>query len=95
MLREHPALDDCVLLASETFTNAVLHGGGDKVEVSVDVQERSVVVAVTDGGSGMLPHVVDEPCALGGRGLFIVQALAREWGFDVLDGGGVRVWFSR
>ncbi|MFC5185738.1 ATP-binding protein [Actinomadura harenae] len=90
---EHPALDDCVLLTSETFTNAVVHGGGGKVEVSVALDGRGVTVGVVDGGSGAVPHFVDDLCGTGGRGLPILRALATEWGFLVLEDGRLRVWF--
>ncbi|MCP2336202.1 ATP-binding protein [Actinomadura rupiterrae] len=89
----HPVVDDCVLLTSETFTNAVVHGGGEQVEVSVEPDVRGVTVAVVDGGGGALPHYVDDPCGVGGRGLPILRALAAEWGFRVLEDGRLRVWF--
>ncbi|WP_051467867.1 ATP-binding protein [Actinomadura oligospora] len=91
---EHPALDDCVLLTSETFTNAVVHGGGTEVEVCVEADGDRVSVAVLDEGGGALPHRVDDPCGLGGRGLPILEALSDDWGFGVLDDGRLRVWFS-
>ncbi|MFC4911752.1 ATP-binding protein [Actinomadura gamaensis] len=89
----HPLLDDCVLLVSETFTNAVVHGGGEKVEVLIEEDGRGVRVGVLDGGGGALPHYVDDPCGVGGRGLPILRALASEWGFRVLEDGRLRVWF--
>ncbi|WP_158587951.1 ATP-binding protein [Actinomadura logoneensis] len=89
----HPALDDCILLTSETCTNAVIHGGGNSVELSVETDGQTVTVAVVDGGGGTLPHYTDDPCGLGGRGLPILEALSEDWGFDVLDDGRLRVWF--
>ncbi|MCP2336265.1 ATP-binding protein [Actinomadura rupiterrae] len=89
----HPLLDDCVLLISETFTNAVVHGAGEKVEVCVGAGPDRVNVEVVDGGGGALPHFVDDPCGVGGRGLPILRALADEWGFGVLEDGRLRVWF--
>ncbi|WP_067481966.1 ATP-binding protein [Actinomadura hibisca] len=90
---DHPAADDCVLLVSETFTNAVLHGGGARVEVCVQVGERAVRVEVIDDGGRGLPHYVDDPRGEGGRGLPILRALAKEWGFEVLLDERLRVWF--
>ncbi|MEV5573287.1 ATP-binding protein [Spirillospora sp. NPDC052269] len=91
---DHPALDDCVLLTSETFTNAVIHGDGAEVEVTVEADGDGVTVAVLDEGGGALPHRVDDPCGLGGRGLPILEALSDAWGFHVLGDGRLRVWFS-
>jgi len=90
----HPAADDCVLLLSETFTNAVLHGGGTQVEVCVQVGSDAVRIEVVDDGGRGLPHYVDDPRGEGGRGLPILRALAKEWGFDVLPDGRLRVWFD-
>ncbi|MGI5163638.1 ATP-binding protein [Spirillospora sp. CA-253888] len=90
----HPAAEDCVLLLSETFTNAVLHGGGTRVEVCVQMGSDAVRVEVVDDGGRGLPHYVDDPRGEGGRGLPILRALAKEWGFDVLPDGRLRVWFD-
>ncbi|MEV5576461.1 ATP-binding protein [Spirillospora sp. NPDC052269] len=91
---DHPALDDCVLLTSETFTNAVIHGDGEQVEVIVEIDGCGVTVAVLDEGGEALPHYIDDPCGLGGRGLPILEALSHDWGFHVLKDGRLRVWFS-
>ncbi|MFL6055404.1 MAG: hypothetical protein ACJ72W_21255 [Actinoallomurus sp.] len=51
-------------------------------------------VKVIDQGGDTLPHHVDDPCGEGGRGLPIMQALARDWGFEVLANGRMVVWFD-
>lgn len=89
----HPAHDDCALLVSETFTNAVRYSSGDQVEVSVFGDARAMRVEVVDGGGQTLPHYRDDPCGEGGRGLPIMRALASDWGFDRLETGQLRVWF--
>jgi anti-sigma regulatory factor (Ser/Thr protein kinase) len=91
---EDTACDSSVLLLSEGLTNSIVHGSGDKVEVSAFIHEASVRVEITDGGGSTLPHYVDDPCGEGGRGLPIMRAVAREWGFEVLDDGRLQLWFE-
>lgn len=89
----HPASDDCVLLVSEVFTNALRYGAGDSIEVSAFGDGRLVRIEVVDGGGDTLPHYVDDPRGEGGRGLPIIRALADEWGCERLPDGRLRVWF--
>ncbi|MEV0404478.1 ATP-binding protein [Actinoallomurus sp. NPDC050550] len=90
----HPACDDAVLLLSEAFTNSVRHSRGNTVTVLAFVAESSVRVKVIDKGGDTLPHYVEDPYSEGGRGLPIMQALAQDWGFEVLGNGQVVVWFD-
>jgi anti-sigma regulatory factor (Ser/Thr protein kinase) len=89
----HPAQDDCALLVSETFTNAIRYSSGDQVEVTVFGDAHAMRVEVVDGGGGNLPHYVDDPRGEGGRGLPILRALAGSWGFEQLETGRLKVWF--
>ena len=84
--------DDVVLLASELFTNSVVHGGGE-VELRLKLLPRRIRVEVWDGGVAPLPlePLPEMPGRLSGRGLGIVDKLAVEWG----SGGTThrtRVW---
>jgi anti-sigma regulatory factor (Ser/Thr protein kinase) len=84
--------DEIVLLASELFTNSVIHGAGE-VELRLKLLPRRIRVEVWDGGVASLPLVPlpDVPGRLSGRGLGIVDRLAVEWG----SGGTTqrtRVW---
>jgi anti-sigma regulatory factor (Ser/Thr protein kinase) len=93
----HPACDVLVLLASETVTNAVLHSDsrhpGGTVTVTVLEAAGGVRIEVADAGSELnLPQVKGNGCVTGGHGLFLVQALADEWGY-VRAGPGTTVWF--
>jgi anti-sigma regulatory factor (Ser/Thr protein kinase) len=89
------ARDDAILVASELATNAVVHSGGSPAET---IQVRAVLIggdvsiSVRNPGlSGDIPHLRDADAShAGGRGLRIVQQLARRWGFE-LD-RGYRVW---
>jgi DNA-binding NarL/FixJ family response regulator len=81
------------LLVSELVTNAVIHGGGE-VEVLVRLLPASVRVEVMDASAtAPVPRAAaDEDTS--GRGLTLVESLARRWGVDPVAGGGKTVWFE-
>jgi anti-sigma regulatory factor (Ser/Thr protein kinase) len=89
----HPACGDAVLLLSEAFTNSVLHSTGDKIEISASIDDHIVHVQVIDQGGDTLPHCVDDPNGESGRGLPIMRALARDWGWEPVE-EGLKVWFD-
>jgi anti-sigma regulatory factor (Ser/Thr protein kinase) len=71
---------DCLLVASELVTNAVLHGTGP-VLISVELHPRAFSVSVSDG-SRSLPGGRDRgELPEGGRGLALVLAFADD--FDI------------
>jgi anti-sigma regulatory factor (Ser/Thr protein kinase) len=86
--------DDAVLLTSELVANAVLHGRSEvEVEVEVEAAAGSLRVWVADENSRHPVAVPEDPDALDGRGLSLVDALARRWG--VQDRSlGKAVWFE-
>ncbi len=82
-------IQDCLLVVSELVANAIRHArafpAGDRrgrIRLGWSVTDEQVWVAVTDGGSNRhRPHVEHAPLvATHGRGLAIVDAIAREWG---------------
>jgi serine phosphatase RsbU (regulator of sigma subunit) len=85
--------DIAALLASELVTNSVVHATGP-LRVSVEaVEEGAVRVTVTDG-SDVAPQLRDPgPEATSGRGILLVDRLARRWGADV-TASGKAVWFE-
>ncbi len=87
-------LDDALLLVTELVTNAVVHAGTD-VELHVDIGVGRARIEVVDRGAGALPHVTSAPGAdrEGGRGIFLLDALAQEWGTRHFA-GGKSVWFT-
>lgn len=95
MVREHLSdglADDCALMVSELVTNAVVHGGS-AVRLRLTIHPGWIYVEVADDGCGV-PQVTDgDPEATSGRGLIIVDSLAREWGVLSQPGGGKIVWF--
>lgn len=87
--------DDVVLMTSELFTNAVLHGDG-VIGVSVRLPPGRIRVEVTDDGtfgdatgSGEVP-----PDQITGRGLGIVGQLADMWGGGHDGSGRTCVWLE-
>src|SRR3712207_4756454 len=84
-------INDASLLATELLSNAVKHGSG-LVTLRVEVEGGVVHVGVHDDAAGQ-PVVEDsDPTSLGGRGLFIVDCVADDWGSDP-DDRGKTVWF--
>ncbi len=84
----HSACEDSVLLLSETLTNAIVHGGGDLVEVDAYVGTANIRIEVTDEGGDSVPHHVDDPHGEHGRGLPILAMLAKSWGSSSWTTGG-------
>ena len=84
-------LDDAALIASELATNAVLHA---RTEFTVVVSRRpggNIRIAVRDTSLARPRPRRAGPLATSGRGLRLVEALAADWGADVLPDGKV-IW---
>ncbi|PZG38199.1 ATP-binding protein [Spongiactinospora gelatinilytica] len=96
---DHPLHDDCVLLTSEVATNAVVHsdsGRGGTFTLRVSYSAGTVRVCVQDDGSLAPPCTCGADAdahATGGRGLPLLDALARRWGV-IREAGANRVWFE-
>jgi len=89
------AVGDAVLVVSELLSNAIRHARplpGASVQVAWALDDGSVEVAVSDGGAPTRPYPAHASVsALGGRGLDIVEYLARTWGVRT-DPAGLTVW---
>ena len=88
--------DAATLLTSELVTNAIQHTdsgapGGTVTVVVIGVPD-GVLVEVVDDGSADTPTVKGDLFAAEGHGLFLVQALAAQWGY-LRDPAGTTVWF--
>ncbi|WP_159392463.1 ATP-binding protein [Streptomyces niveus] len=82
------------LLVSEIVTNAVVHGCGDRVRFSVSYDRSGngnsagdVLIEVDDGHPARIKVRSAESDDETGRGMFLVNALARAWGRH-----GTRTW---
>jgi anti-sigma regulatory factor (Ser/Thr protein kinase) len=67
-------------VAGELATNAVRHGGTDRVVVRTYESAEGPVVEVVDRGSRMPELRGPSEDATSGRGLWIVEMLAERWG---------------
>lgn len=81
--------DAVVLVVSELGTNAVVHAASP-FSVSLARQGSVVRIAVRDGDRSM-PRSREPSSDSGGRGMTIVQNLARDWGFEP-EAEGKSVW---
>ncbi|GAA0844257.1 hypothetical protein GCM10009525_60790 [Streptosporangium amethystogenes subsp. fukuiense] len=95
-----PLLDDVLLLLSELAANAVAHSDSGRtadgrLTVYLARTTTMVHVQVTDDGSVTSAPAVRVPEADddGGRGLWLVDLLAAEWGSHC-DGASRSVWFQ-
>lgn len=80
------------LLTSEVVTNALLHAQS-AAELHVMMVDDVVRVEVSDWSPRPpVQRPIDEEAA-SGRGMLIVEALARAWGVELRD-GGKQVWFE-
>ncbi|MDH6114357.1 anti-sigma regulatory factor (Ser/Thr protein kinase) [Kitasatospora sp. MAP12-15] len=82
------------LLVSELVTNAWQHGTapGQRIWAGFEVDQDRLYIAVEDAGCAkplLRPMTVGQES---GRGLLMVEQLAREWGCGPRNGVGKRVW---
>ncbi|HET9443289.1 MAG TPA: ATP-binding protein [Acidimicrobiales bacterium] len=81
---------EVVLLASELVTNVVIHARTE-FTVTVSVEPDVVHLSVHDGNSRLPVRPATPVDATSGRGLALVDAVARTWGVEV-DEDGKTVW---
>jgi len=78
--------EDLALAVSELVTNAIRHGG-EPVTLTVQPREGCVRVEVTDGSPDLREPTEPAPFDTGRRGLRLVDAVCRAWGWHTVDGG--------
>lgn len=81
------------LLTTELVANAVEHGSGDVLDLSVECSEDGVRVGCTDTSPAVPVLREVDVRATSGRGIALIATLAAEWGVEVLEPAGKRVWF--
>jgi GAF domain-containing protein/anti-sigma regulatory factor (Ser/Thr protein kinase) len=90
---ERALIDNARLLLGEIITNAVQHTVGD-VSVRLVLGEHRLRVEVSDRSDRRPDQRVAGAESESGRGLQIVDVLAREWGYEPMTSGGKVVWFE-
>lgn len=85
-------IDPVKLLVSELLTNVVRHAR-TPCDLILDIEPDRVRIEVRDGADQQ-PVVgdFDDPMALSGRGMVLVDVLSTEHGVEPLTGGGKAVW---
>jgi hypothetical protein len=88
----HGLLDEALLLVTELVTNAVVHAGTE-IELRVETGSSDVRIEVSDAGPGRI-WVAGAPSDTqeGGRGVWLLDAVAAEWGTSYAPGRKA-VWF--
>ncbi|MFJ8107159.1 ATP-binding protein [Streptomyces sp. NPDC096132] len=84
-------MDTAELLVSELATNALLHSA-TRFRLTLTAAHGTLRCEVEDSGR-RTPQVLEAGGAESGRGMFLVDALARRWGCHQ-DGVGKTVWFE-
>lgn len=72
---------DVQLIVSELVTNGLMHGGADSVDVHASVLPDRIEMTVSHDKNRRTTPVV-RPIGVGGRGLEIVRAIAKEFTVD-------------
>lgn len=85
-------VDSALLLTSELITNSLLHAQSS-THLHLSFSSGVLRVEVADRGGGNLALQVQDVNATSGRGLFLVEALARAWGTSASRDGRT-VWFE-
>ncbi|MEU7302344.1 ATP-binding protein [Streptomyces sp. NPDC007206] len=92
LLADRGPVDDAVLIVSELATNAVRHtlsgSDGGCFFVIVGLGGDLVRIEVVDQGGEHVPHLVHATDREeGGRGLRLIAAFAKNWGYTVWPDG--------
>ncbi len=87
--------DDAAVVVSELVTNAIRYGlrpGARNLRLVLVRYERQLVCMVTDPADTAPTMQEPDWVAETGRGLHIIEAMSRAWGWTPLLGGGKAVW---
>jgi anti-anti-sigma factor len=83
--------DDACLITSELVENAVLHGKS-AAQLRLELRRGVLTIAVRDDDPAKPERRAVGLRPTGGRGVFIVDAIARAWGYAPTWAGGKVVW---
>ncbi|NEB04498.1 ATP-binding protein [Streptomyces sp. SID13726] len=83
---------NAILVVSELTTNAVLHGNaGGQFSVLVALDGDALTISVRDSGQAAPLKRAPQEGETNGRGLFLVDMIARDWGWRT-EVVGKTVW---
>ncbi|MBT2510324.1 ATP-binding protein [Streptomyces sp. ISL-98] len=86
------AIDDALLVANELVANALVHTGGDGIELVATYGDGLLLVEVRDASDEPPSPVADAGLDVCGRGLAMVHALSSDWGWTRRAEGGKSTW---
>jgi len=94
------SIDATALAVSELVTNAVKHaappvGDPSPAPATLTIRHRYTHLIVEVADADTRPPVSEgnsDPSEIGGRGLFIVDTISKEWGYYLPPTGGKVVW---
>jgi len=88
-------IDDASLMTTELMANAVEHGSG-VVHLEIAVDDDGLLRVGVHDDAVELPVMNDATeTSLDGRGIWLVQSIARDWGSDASgEEPGKTVWFE-
>jgi anti-sigma regulatory factor (Ser/Thr protein kinase) len=87
-------VNNALLCLNELVTNAIIHTSAG-CELRLVLDQDVLTTSVRDAGSHVVvdaSRVRQDPLAVHGRGLQLVDAFSSRWG-STLDAGGMTVWF--
>jgi anti-sigma regulatory factor (Ser/Thr protein kinase) len=88
---ESAAADDVRVVLSELVTNALAYSL-DVFRLALSLNECRILIEVWDSADGAPQVRQPDDLAVGGRGMFLVEALCKEWGVRREKEGGKTVW---
>jgi len=87
-------IEDAALMTSEVLANAVEHATTETIAVRVLRSGKVVRVEVEDQDGREPERAPPNATASRGRGFFILDAYAADWGVEPIPGNGKVVWFE-
>lgn len=82
--------DDALLIVAELVTNAMKIG--DVFHLTLSCQGDTVLIEVSDGSEAIPDPQQQSLSRVDGRGLLLVEACSKDWGWRLEDDGGKTVW---
>jgi serine/threonine-protein kinase RsbW len=88
--RADELIDDAAMITSELVTNSI-RAGATTIRLQVKQNGATFRIGVVDDADGDVVPTEPQPLAVNGRGLYIVAALAQQWGVEPRPTGKL-VW---